>query len=152
MATGAMSRLNRNSSPRWFGSSEYGSTRRFGMNTYVEKTAPTQRPEWQGSRIKSYRRLGRTDLKVSVICLGTMTFGTEWGWGADEAACRALFRRYAEAGAACISVLTDGPGFGGSLDDLDAVRRAVAIPLLRKDFVLDRYQLLEARAHGADAA
>jgi len=59
--------------------------------------------------------------------------------------------RYATAGAAAISVLTDGPGFGGSLGDLALVRGRVKVPLLRKDFVLDRYQLLEARLCGADA-
>jgi indole-3-glycerol phosphate synthase len=62
-----------------------------------------------------------------------------------------IARTYAEAGAACISVLTDGPHFGGSLDDLRAVRSAVSTPLLRKDFILERYQLLEAKVAGADA-
>ena len=62
----------------------------------------------------------------------------------------AIARTYAENGAACISVLTDGPFFQGSLDDLIAVRNAVSIPVLRKDFMLDRYQVLEARAAGAD--
>jgi indole-3-glycerol phosphate synthase len=54
-------------------------------------------------------------------------------------------------GAACISVLTDAPFFQGSLDYLRDVRRAVAVPVLRKDFILDVYQVFEARAAGADA-
>jgi indole-3-glycerol phosphate synthase len=62
-----------------------------------------------------------------------------------------LAQTYARHGAAAISVLTDTPFFQGSLDDLAAVRAAVSVPLLRKDFILDRYQLLEARLHGADA-
>ncbi len=62
----------------------------------------------------------------------------------------ALARDYADGGARVISVLTEGRRFGGSLDDLDAVRRAVDIPVLRKDFIVTAYQVHEARAHGAD--
>jgi indole-3-glycerol phosphate synthase len=64
----------------------------------------------------------------------------------------AIARTYERHGAACLSVLTDELYFQGSLAYLSAIRDAVGRPLLRKDFVLDRYQLLEARLAGADAA
>src|SRR5438876_8489490 len=63
----------------------------------------------------------------------------------------AIARTYEEHGAACISVLTDGPFFQGSLGSLSAIHEAVGVPLLRKDFLIDPYQLLEARLAGADA-
>ncbi|MFZ4123186.1 MAG: indole-3-glycerol phosphate synthase TrpC [Candidatus Planktophila sp.] len=61
-----------------------------------------------------------------------------------------LASHYEQGGATAISVLTERRRFGGSLEDLDAVRRAVDLPILRKDFMVDQYQFYEARAHGAD--
>jgi indole-3-glycerol phosphate synthase len=68
------------------------------------------------------------------------------GAGAAEVA-----RRYAGAGVACISVLTDRDYFGGSLEDLQSVAEAVEVPLLRKDFTIDPLQVYEAKAAGASA-
>ena len=62
----------------------------------------------------------------------------------------ALARSYAEGGAAAISVLTEQRRFSGSLADLAAVRAAVDVPVLRKDFMVEEYQFWEARAYGAD--
>ena len=62
-----------------------------------------------------------------------------------------IAKTYEAAGAAALSILTDEKYFGGRLEYLSQIRDAVEIPLLRKDFVIDGYQLHEARAHGADA-
>lgn len=67
--------------------------------------------------------------------------------GADPVTVAAAYAPFADA----ISVLTDGPFFGGSLEDLTRVRESVTVPVLRKDFVVEPYQVVEARAAGADA-
>lgn len=73
------------------------------------------------------------------------------GWIREGSDVGETVAAYARAGAAAASVLTDGPHFGGALEDLAAARAAADVPLLRKDFLVDPVQVLESRAAGADA-
>jgi indole-3-glycerol phosphate synthase len=93
--------------------------------------------------------LGRTD-RINVIAECKRRSPSR-GVLAEQYDPVAIATQYVRGGAAAISVLTEPTFFDGSLEHLAAVRRAVAIPLLRKDFVVDEYQLFEARAAGADA-
>ena len=72
------------------------------------------------------------------------------GWIREYSDVREVVTGYAQAGAAALSVLTDADFFGGSYADLTAARKAVEIPILRKDFMIDEYQIFEAKAYGAD--
>ncbi len=73
------------------------------------------------------------------------------GWIKESAQANVIPLSYAEAGASALSILTDGEFFGGSLSDLIAAREMVDIPIIRKEFIIDEYQLYEAKLVGADA-
>ena len=73
------------------------------------------------------------------------------GWIHRDAEPAEVATHYTRSGASALSVLTDEPFFGGSLKDLGKVRKSVSLPILRKDFIISRYQLLQAKLAGADA-
>lgn len=73
------------------------------------------------------------------------------GWIKADAAADIIIPSYEAAGAAAVSILTDKPYFGGTLNDIICARRVTTLPILRKEFVIDAYQLYEARLAGADA-
>ena len=72
------------------------------------------------------------------------------GWIKQEACPEEIIPSYVAAGASALSILTDEKFFGGSLKDIRTVRPLVDIPILRKDFIIDEYQLYQARIVGAD--
>lgn len=95
-------------------------------------------------------RGGRTDAEGIRIISEVKRSSPSKGALAEIPEPAVLARSYACGGASAVSVLTEQRRFGGSLADLDAVRAAVDLPVLRKDFTVTEYQIHEARAHGAD--
>jgi len=111
----------------------------------LERRAASARP--RGADFES--ALGLTD-RVNVIAECKRRSPSKGVLAIDYDPVR-IARQYEDGGAAAISVLTEPTFFDGALEHLTAVRSSVALPLLRKDFIVDEYQLFEARAAGADA-
>jgi indole-3-glycerol phosphate synthase len=98
------------------------------------------------------RGFGRSLRRDDIACIAEFKRRSpSAGWIREHADPGEIGPLYQGAGAAALSVLTDGPFFGGALADLARARAAVGLPILRKDFMVDPYQVVEARAAGADA-
>lgn len=116
-------------------------TRRISLDRMVELVASSAKP------IDPLTKLRENNIAVIAEVKRSSPSKGDLAQIADPAA---LAKVYQENGAAVVSVLTEKRRFGGSLDDLVEVRKAVSIPILRKDFMVDEYQFYEARAYGAD--
>ncbi len=127
--------------------------RRSRANARVVPLAELRREVSRMPRARRFEAILRTADRVSVIAEAKRASPSEGAFealGPGPGAIAGLARRYADAGATAVSVLTEPTRFGGSDDDLVAAAR-VGVPLLRKDFVVDRYGVWQARALGADA-
>ena len=116
-------------------------TRRMSRNRLNDLVASSAKP------IDAFSYLRKSDIAVIAEVKRASPSKGDLAQISDPAA---LARAYQDNGAAVISVLTEKRRFGGSLDDLEEVRKAVSIPVLRKDFMVDEYQFYEARAYGSD--
>ncbi len=120
---------------------------------HLKRTVPFADLEKRIDGVGSPRPFGRTLVRPGEVTLIAEVKKASPSAGVirQDANPSAMGKIYEEAGASAVSVLTDEQFFGGTLADLGSVKKAVGLPILRKDFIIDPWQVYEARAYGADA-
>jgi indole-3-glycerol phosphate synthase len=127
-------------------------SRRKERATYAELLARLERDETADQEASALRGFHAALTKPGIAVIAEFKRRSpSAGTLREDAALEQLVPAYERGGASALSVLTEQPNFGGSLADLTAARDLVRLPVLRKDFIVDDYQLLEARLAGADA-
>lgn len=120
--------------------------KRFSIADYAERIAPASPPRGFREALARVANQGQNalicELKRKSPSVGIIV---------EDVSPIEIAKQYETGGAACLSVLTDGPSFGGSEEDFKTIRNSVMLPMLRKDFMIDPIQIYESRAMGADA-